>query len=301
MKQLSGLTKIMFCIVAILLVITVVLGIATAVKDSKEGNENQGQQTTVTPIPDTPIPGATDTPAPDATATPIPDTPTPEATDTPTPVPTVAVTGKHVVAIDPGQQKKAVTDDEPIGPGATDTVDKMSYGATSLTTGKREYEWTLILSEKIKAELEARGYEVIMTRETADVNISNAERAQAVNATNAEIYVSIQADAASNESANGIYAQIPSKNNAFVKELYNDCNALAKAIQSRLIEETGAYDRGVKTADNVPAINYSEIPVTVLQLGFMSNREEDTKLWTDEYQNKLVKAICDGIDAYFAE
>ncbi|MBR2401672.1 MAG: N-acetylmuramoyl-L-alanine amidase, partial [Lachnospiraceae bacterium] len=280
MKQLSGLTKIMFCIVAVLLVITVVLGIATAIKDGKENSENKGQETTVSPMPDnTKAPDQTGTP--DNTGTPAPvtgtpdntGTPTPEPTDTPTPSPTKAPTGGRVVAIDPGQQKKAVTDDEPIGPGATESVDKMSYGATSSTTGKREYEWTLILSEKIKAELEARGYEVVMTREENDVNISNAERAQAVNATNAEIYVSIQADAVGNESANGIFAQIPSKDNDYVKALYNDCKKLATEIQTRLIKETGAYDRGVRTADNVPAINYSEIPVTVLQLGFMSNKE----------------------------
>ena len=46
-------------------------------------------------------------------------------------------------------------------------------------------------------------------------------------------------------------------------------------------------------------LNWSKVPVTVLQLGFMSNKEEDTNLWSDDYQKKMVKAICDGIDAYF--
>ncbi len=293
MKQLSNLTKIMFCIVAILLVITVALGIATAVKDNKEKESQQGQGTTVTPIADT-TGGITK--VPDSTPGPT-DTPTPVPTDTPTPEPTEAP--KHVVAIDPGQQKSSVSEKEPIGPGAEETKVKMSSGATSVTTGKKEYEWTLLFSMKLKAELEARGYGVVMTREEADVKISNAERAQMVNATDAEIYVSIQADAVSNESANGIYAQIPSKNNPFVPQLYTQSKALAKAIQSRLIQETGAYDRSVREYDDLATINYSEIPVTVLQLGFMSNVEEDTNLWNEEYQNKMVKAICDGIDAYF--
>jgi len=312
MKQLSSLTKIMFCIVAILLIITVVLGIATAVKDSKENRENKGTSTTVSPAPDSGItdtPGLTDTPddpdttpSPEATKPPVENTPAPTATSTPVPAtPTPVATGKHVVAIDPGQQKSAMTDDEPIGPGSSTKVDKMSYGATSLTTSKREHEWTLALSKKLKAELEARGYEVVMTREKADVKLSNAERAQAVNASEAEIYISIQADAAGNASANGIYAQIPSKNNEFVKALHNDSKALANAIHKKLIAETGAYDRGVQEADKLATINYSEIPVTILQLGYMTNKDEDTKLWTEEYQNKLVKAICDGIDAYFED
>lgn len=291
MKQLSLMTKIMFCIVAILLVITVVLGVMTAVKDSRENKEkSQGiSSTTVTPIPTTPV-----TPAGDATAT-------PEPTETPTPVPTEApvATGGHKIALDPGQQKSQMTEEEPVGPGASATTAKMSYGATSTTTGKREYEWSLIFTQRLKTELEARGYEVVLTREEHDVMLSNAERAKFANESGAEIYLSIQADAASNADAKGIYTQIPSQSNAFVGSLYADCKRLAKEIQNNLIEETGTKDRGVQENDKVAAINYSEIPVAVLQLGFMSNKEEDTNLWSEEYQDKMIKAICDGIDTYF--
>ena len=293
MKQLSNLTKIMFCIVAVLLVITVVLGIMTAVKDSKENKENnQGISTTVTPIPTS---SADSGNLGEVTIT-------PEATLTPTPVPTeVPAAGGKLVVLDPGQQKNAMTEDEPVGPGAAATTDKMSYGATSATTGKREYEWSLPFTLKLKEELEARGYQVLLTREEADVMISNAERAKFANESGADIYLSIQADAASNTDAKGVYAQVPSQSNAFVGELYHDCKRLAKAIQNAVVTETGARDRGVQENDNVAAINYSENPVAVLQLGFMSNVEEDTNLWSEEYQAKMVKAICDGIDTYFSE
>ena len=295
MKQLSLLTKIMFCIVAILLVVTVVLGIMTAVKDSKENKEkNQNiTSTTLTPSP---------TPSSPASGN-LTATPSPEPTATPTPEPTEAplVTGGHKIAIDPGQQKSQMTEEEPVGPGATATTAKMSYGATSTTTGKREYEWSLVFAKRLEAELLARGYEVVLTREEHDVKISNADRARFVNASGAEIYLSIQADAASNLDAKGIYTQIPSKNNAFVGKLYDDCRRLAKELQNNLIAETGTKDRGVQENDKVPAINYSEVPVAVLQLGFMSNVEEDTNLWSESYQDKMIKAICDSIDTYFRE
>ena len=282
MKQLSNLTKVMFCIVAVLLVITVALGIATAVKDSKRENKKENA-TTVTPLP-----------SPSAV-------PTEEVTPTPTatPAPTEAASLGHRIALDPGQQKEAMTEDEPVGPGSSTMVDKMSYGATSVTTSKREYEWSLPFTIKLKEELIARGYDVVLTREEADVKISNAERAQFVNESGADIYISIQADAASSATANGMYAQIPSKNSPYISSLYSKCNKLATNIQTALIAETGAYDRGVQETDKVTAINWSEVPVTVLQLGFMSNKDEDAKLWSEEYQNKMVKAICDGIDAYF--
>ena len=295
MKQLSLLTKIMFCIVAILLVVTVVFGVMTAVKDSKE-NKDKNQNITSTTLTPSPTQGASPSTSPSAT-------PSPEPTETPTPEPTEApvATGGHKIAIDPGQQKSQMTEEEPVGPGASATTAKMSYGATSTTTGKREYEWSMLFAKRLETELIARGYEVVLTREEHDVKISNAERAQFVNESGAEIYLSIQADAASNKEAKGIYTQIPSQSNAFVGNLYNDCRRLAKELQNNLIAETGTKDRGVQENDKVAAINYSEVPVAVLQLGFMSNVEEDTNLWSEEYQDKMIKAICDGIDTYFRE
>lgn len=298
MKQLSNLTKVMFCIVAILLVITVALGIATAVKDSKANKEEQGK-VTPQPTPSTaPDAQGTLTPAPTGGADVTPESP--EPTDVPTPTPQPAESGRKI-ALDPGQQKKTNNDKEPVGPGATATTAKMTYGATSITTNKREHEWSLTLALKIKEELEARGYEVFLTRDNADVDISNAERAKLANESGADIYISIQADAADNASAKGIYAQIPTKTNAFVGYMYEDCKKLAQTIQKALIKETGAKDRGLTEQDTVAAINWSQIPVTVLQLGFMSNKEEDEKLQSADYQQKLVKAICDGIDEYFGE
>lgn len=283
MKQLSLLAKVMFCVVAILLVITLVLGIMTAVKDSKENKDKKQEisSTTVTPLPTSPV-----------TAAP---------TETPTPLPTEVPSGGHKIALDPGQQKSQMTEEEPVGPGASSTTAKMSYGATSATTGKREYEWSMEFTLRLKEELLARGYEVVLTREENDVKISNAERAVFAGESGAELYLSIQADAASNKDAKGIYAQIPSQSNEFVGTLHDDSKRLAKEIQKNLIAETGTKDRGVQENDKVAAINYSKVPVAVLQLGFMSNQEEDTNLWSAEYQDKMIKAICDGIDTYFKE
>ncbi len=286
MKRVNGLTMIMFGVVAILLILTVSLGVATAVKEAKNkaANPNPKDKTEqkVTPAAD-PQPTATDEPLP---------------TETPTPTPLPTDKAKHKVALDPGQQKNENKNDEPVGPGSSETVKKMSYGATSVTNDMREHEWNLIVAKLVKAELEARGYEVYMTRETADVDISNGERAKLANASGSEILVGIQADAGANET-NGIYAQIAKSDNAFVGKLYKSSRTLAECIMDSLIKSTGANDRGFQENNKLAEVNFSEIPVVIMQLGFMSNKEEDAKLQTDEYRNKLANAICDGIDKYF--
>lgn len=289
MKQLNGVTKIMFGVVAILLIVTVALGVATVAKESKNRKENPASdpKQEVTEKQD-----KTPTGAVDATEAPLPT-----ETSTPTPVPTNVP--KHKVAIDPGQQRKEDKEKEPVGPGSSETTNRMSYGATSVTSDIREHEWNLIMANLIKTELEARGYEVYMTRETADVNISNGERAVLANASGAEILVGIQADSSDNRDVKGIYTQLPTNSNPYVGKLYKKSRKLAESLQEAVIQATKGNDRGYQEKDKWPIINYSEIPVCVMQLGFMSNKEEDTNLQNDEYRKTMAIAICDGIEAYF--
>ena len=67
-----------------------------------------------------------------------------------------------------------------------------------------------------------------------------------------------------------------------------------------MCKTTGAKNRGVMYTNSMTGINWCKVPVTIVEIGYMTNSEEDQKLVTSDYQNLLAKGIADGIDAYFA-
>lgn len=213
--------------------------------------------------------------------------------------PVLIGTGK-IVAIDPGHQGKGNHDQEPIGPGASETKAKVASGTTGRTTGVPEYVLNLDVSMKLKEELLARGYEVYMIRETHDINISNAERAKAAAEAGADILVRIHANGSENTSVAGALTMAPSTSNRFLSaELVEECQELSADIIETFCAATGANNQGVYQTDTMSGLNWCTIPATIVELGYMTNPEEDTKMQTEEYQNLMVQGIANGIDQYF--
>ena len=75
--------------------------------------------------------------------------------------------------------------------------------------------------------------------------------------------------------------------------------SLSRCVINAYCAATGFSNRGVKTNDTMTGINWSSVPVTIIELGFMSNAEEDRAMQDAIMQNNMVQGIANGIDAYF--
>ena len=207
----------------------------------------------------------------------------------------------HIVAIDAGHQAKANAEKEPIGPGSTTKKAKMPEGAVGAATGVKEYELTLTVAQKLERELISRGYQVVMIRNGHDVNLSNAERSRIANESDAEIFIRLHANSMDNSSVYGALAMCMTEYNPYNSELHTDSYSLSKKIINNICSLTGTKNRGVQKVDNSSAINWCQIPVSVVELGFLTNPDEDRWLQSDDYQGKIVDGISKAVDAYFTE
>ncbi|MDE2711229.1 MAG: N-acetylmuramoyl-L-alanine amidase [Acidobacteriota bacterium] len=194
----------------------------------------------------------------------------------------------------------------------------------------REKDIALDIAERVRDDLTERGFEVIMTREK-DVFIPLEQRAFIANSREADLFVSIHVNAARNRKARGLEtfylnlatsadaAEVAARENAssgmvrmadvrkLVDQIVNHSRkeesrelattmqaAMAKSILGR---ENHPLNRGVKTA-GFHVLLGAQMPAVLVEVGFVSNREEARQLRSASHREKIASAIADGVNRY---
>jgi N-acetylmuramoyl-L-alanine amidase len=207
---------------------------------------------------------------------------------------------KHVIVIDPGHSADPADENVPIGPGSKTLKEADNIGAKSPYTGLMEYELNLQISLKLRDLLTKRGYKVVMVRTKNSGSYSCIDRAQVANKNNAAIFLRVHANAAPKDhSKNGAMTICITKNNPFTPKTYKQSRQLSDIMLAQYVKATGCYNEGVMETDTMMGNNWSEVPTTLIELGYMTNKKEDALMQTAAYQEKMLSGLVNGIDAYF--
>lgn len=184
--------------------------------------------------------------------------------------------GDRLIVIDPGHGGKQ--------PG------------TSSPNNVKEKDVNLTISLKAEEALKQQGYNVLMTR-NADTTLGLSERANVANENFADIFVSIHANSTTSKDVHGIEVLYAPAEEGSEKEVGQ--KLLTKYIMDELIRETGAHSRGIIKRPNLVVIRESKMPAILIEVGFLSNSNEEKLITSDSYQDKIVSAIVKGIENYF--
>ena len=263
---------------------------------------------TETPVPPPAQEDPEPEPEPKAPAEPVPPVKPESQTESetappPEPEPEPLPLEGHIICLDPGH---CVTEEagkgyrEPVSPLSDETKPRYLSGTrgASLT----EEQLNLQVALKLRDALEALGAEVVMTREVSEISLPNTERCRIANESGADVHVHIHADGSESTSANGVSVLIPDGDLLGTPSIVEESARLGQLMVDCVSEATGAKNRGTVPRSDLTGLNFSEIPSVFIEMGFMTNPEEDALLSSGEYQDKIVAGMANSLmDWYGAE
>ena len=207
----------------------------------------------------------------------------------------------QVIVIDAGHQMREDIGKEAVGPGSSEEVQRMDVGYVG-AGGTYEYDVTTAVANKLKDELESRGYTVYLTRSnSAQDSTSYKERAEVANKLYADAYITLHTGYSEDATVRGVGAVCQTSKNAYISELYTESKALCSTILDALVNTTENKKQDIRETDSLSGINWCNVPMAMLELGYLSHEDEERLLASEQYHDKLVAGIANGLDAYFSE
>ncbi len=204
------------------------------------------------------------------------------------------------VCVDAGHGKTSGRNSqkEPVAPASKIMKAAYASGTVGVFTKISEESLNLTVSKKLKTALSDLGANVIMIRESSQCDLSNIDRAELWNASGADLTIRIHGNGSDNSKASGVLMMVPGDKYIKDKDMLKKSEMAGQIILDKVIEKTGAKSQGMVKSTELTGFNWSTIPVVLLEMGFMTNVEEDKLLNTEEYQDKIVKGIVEGVEKY---
>ena len=140
----------------------------------------------------------------------------------------------------------------------------------------------LIIGEMLKEQ----GFDVVFTR-TSDVYVQLNERCRIANSKNADLFISVHINSAANENAKG------------TETLCYSRNKFAEIVQKILVDNLNTSDRGVKERKDLAVLNGTKMTAVLLELGFLSNKEEAKMLQNESFIHNAAKSVVVSVCNYF--
>ena len=206
-----------------------------------------------------------------------------------------------IICVDAGHQKKASLKKEPIAPGSSVLKVKDPGGASGVLTKIPEHELNLKVSKLLKSRLEELGATVVMTRESSEVDLGNIERAEIANRSSADLFIRIHADGCDNPAVKGVSVLIPGSEYVKDTNMLKQSKDASQSILKSLVDTTGAKSRGIIERNDLTGFNWAKVPVVLVEMGFLSNAEEDKLLNTSEYQKKIADGIANALVSVYSK
>jgi len=209
--------------------------------------------------------------------------------------PQAAIATHPVVVVDPGHDARANLATEPIGPGSGRRKIFDGGGTHGVVTGIREPELTLAVSRRLRALLRRAGVRVVMTRTgTAGRSMGNVARARIANRAGAALFLRVHADGAAASDARGTHTLTPARRRGWTDDVYRSSRRAATLVQAELVRALGFPDRGIQERPDFTGFNWADVPVILVELGFMTNPTEDRALATPAVRQRAALGLCRG-------
>ena len=206
-----------------------------------------------------------------------------------------ASSGRPVVVLDPGHDLRANSETEPIGPGSSTLKIKDGGGTHGVVSGLREADLDLAVALRLRVLLERAGMHVVMTRtRTAGTSIGNVARARIANRARARLFLRIHADGSTDPSARGTHTLYPAYRRGWTDDVYAQSRRAAVIVQRSLRSSLGFPDRGLQERSDFTGFNWADVPVILVEMGYMTNPTEDRLLATRAYQQRAAVGLCRG-------